>query len=393
MKEYKYLYRKMLDRNVIRAAYKKLRKGKTKRNEIKYIDAHLEQEVEKMREMILNTRPCNVEHPEKAFRPPEHQPKIIHEHGKDRIIYMPDIYEQWLHHIIVQILEPIVRATAYPYSCGSFPNRGAHYGKERLVKWIHSEKNLRYFAKLDIRHFYNNIRHDVLKRELEIRIKDEWFIHIIMLCLSSFDKGVPLGFYISQWLANYFLEPLDKAIMENHKVYMRYMDDMVIFGGNKKELHKEVEKIKMLLGQRFRLRLKDNYQVSKFIYKGKGRCLDYMGFKFYREKTTMRKSIMISAVRLARKLYKAKASGRGYYYLWIYAMISYMGWFSNTDTYACYWHNIKPMVDIGKLKTIISRRDRHESMEKRTLQQTTVGASADIDRTVHAAQKHPSGTP
>ncbi len=324
----------MLDRNVIRAAYKKLRKGKTKRNEIKYIDAHLEQEVEKMRETILNTRPCNVEHPEKAFHPPEHQPKIIREHGKDRIIYMPDIYEQWLHHIIIQILEPIVRATAYPYSCGSFPNRGAHYGKERLVKWIHSEKNLRYFAKLDIRHFYNSIRHDVLKRELEIRIKDEWFIHIIMLCLSSFDKGVPLGFYVSQWLANYFLEPLDKVIIENQKVYMRYMDDMVIFGGNKKELHKEVEKIKMLLGQRFRLRLKDNYQVSKFIYKGKGRCLDYMGFKFYREKTTMRKSIMISAVRLARKLYKAKASGRGYYYLWIYAMISYMGWFSNTDTYA-----------------------------------------------------------
>lgn len=34
VKQYKYLYRKMLDENIIRKAYKKLRKGKTKRKEI-----------------------------------------------------------------------------------------------------------------------------------------------------------------------------------------------------------------------------------------------------------------------------------------------------------------------------------------------------------------------
>ena len=37
-KEYKYLYREMLKEDVIRKAYKKLRKGKTKRKEIQYID-------------------------------------------------------------------------------------------------------------------------------------------------------------------------------------------------------------------------------------------------------------------------------------------------------------------------------------------------------------------
>ena len=30
VKQYKYLYRRMLDENIIRKAYKKLRKGKTK---------------------------------------------------------------------------------------------------------------------------------------------------------------------------------------------------------------------------------------------------------------------------------------------------------------------------------------------------------------------------
>lgn len=45
VKQYKYLYRRMLDENIIRKAYKKLRKGKTKRKEIQQIDADLDNEV------------------------------------------------------------------------------------------------------------------------------------------------------------------------------------------------------------------------------------------------------------------------------------------------------------------------------------------------------------
>lgn len=176
-KQYKYLYRRMLDENVIRKAYKKLRKGKTKRKEIKIIDANLDAEVAAMRRMIENTKPpgVEVEHPELTYKPCKRTPKIIHEHGKTRKIYMPEIHEQWLHHIIVLILEPIITATAYPYSCGSFPKRGAHYGKKQILRWIKSGKGIRNFAKIDIRHFYDSIRLPILMRELRIRIKDEWF--------------------------------------------------------------------------------------------------------------------------------------------------------------------------------------------------------------------------
>ena len=53
----------MLEDKTIREAYKKLRKNKTKRKEIIYIDAHLDEEVEKMRLMILNTKPEEVKVP------------------------------------------------------------------------------------------------------------------------------------------------------------------------------------------------------------------------------------------------------------------------------------------------------------------------------------------
>lgn len=91
-----------------------------------------------------------------------------------------------------------------------------------------------------------------------------------------------------------------------------------------------------------------------------------MGFVFFRCKTVIRKSIMLSASRLAKKMNKNKQKLRGYFHRHISAMISYMGWFSCTDTYHCYEEEIKPYVNIGNLKRIISklqRRQNHESME------------------------------
>lgn len=383
MKEYKYLYQRMLDEDIIRKAYKKLRKGKTKRREIQQIDANLDAEVAKMREMIRNTRPGEVEHPELAYKPHKRTPKVIKEHGKERRIYMPEIHEQWLHHIIVLILEPIIVATAYPYSCGSFPKRGAHYGKKKIKSWMSDIKGTKYYAKLDIRHFYENIRIDVLMRELSIRIKDSWFLYIIELCLKGFKKGIPLGFYISQWLANYILEPLDKFITKTFQKYERYMDDMVIFSGNKKKLHEVIVEIAKMLGRRFRLKLKNNYQVVRFIYErpGKkiGRPLDFMGFLFFRDRITIRKKIMLSATRMATYLAKRKEQGKKWYLRKVESMVSYVGWFTCTDTYQAYLDRIKPCVDIGKLKKIISRirrKQNHESMVTGIVCREAGGAAA-----------------
>ena len=326
-----------------------------------------------MRRMIENTKPPDVpvRHPELAYKPRNRKPKIIVEKGKRRKIYMPEIHEQWLHHIIVYILEPIIKATAYPYSCGSFPKRGAHYGKKQIERWIRSGEGIRNFAKLDIRHFYDSIQHSILFRELRVRIKDEWFLYIIKLCLAGFKKGVPLGFYISQWLANYLLEPLDRFITETLglKKMMRYMDDISIFDGAKRKLHRAVAAIRIFLGRRFRLKLKRNFQVCKFDYTPKGRRrigrpLDYMGFLFFREKTLIRKSILLAATRLARALHRAREAGRGYFETHVKAMLSYMGWFDCSDTYSAYEKHIKPYVKIGRLKKIISKLDRRANRDE-----------------------------
>lgn len=388
-KQYKYLYRRMLEEETIRKAYKNLRKGKTKRKEIQAIDADFDNEVAAMRLMIENTKPPGVavERPELAFKPRKHTPKIIEEHGKRRKIYMPEIHEQWLHHIIVLVLEPIIMATAYPFSCGSFPKRGGHYGKRQLLRWFSKGKGLRNFAKIDIRHFYDSVRLNILLRELRIRIKDEWFLYFIQLCLQEFKKGIPLGFYISQWLANYLLEPLDHFITKvlGFDKYERYMDDMTIFDDNKKKLHQAIVEIRKFIGRRFRLKLKNTYQVCKFHFvkrngKAIGRPLDFMGFLFFRDRTTIRRRVMLAATRLAKKMHKAREAGRGYFTKHIKAMLSYMGWFTHTDSYDCYTEYIKPfLIRLSRLKAIISKLDRrqnHEAVDRGKKRSPAGGAAA-----------------
>ena len=214
-------------------------------------------------------------------------------------------------------------------------------------------------------------------RELRIRIKDELFLYIVELCLQGFKKGIPLGFYISQWLANYLLEPLDRFITDKLGIpnLIRYMDDIVLGHDNKKKLHQAIVEIKKFIGRRFRLKLKRNYQVFKFNYQKKngkvvGRVIDFMGFLFFRNRTTMRKAIMLSATRLASKLHAAKEAGRGYFKKHLEAMLSYMGWFSCTDTYDAYQDYIKPYIKVRQLKKIISkltrRANRNEAVDTGT---------------------------
>ena len=363
---YKYLHRRCCDREVIVKAWMKLRKGKTQRKEVIKIEADFEYYVDKMQRMIMETRPGGD--PELQFWPEKHKPRTVFEHGKEREIFCPTIWEQWVHHIVIQVLSPIVMRYAYRYSCGSMPGRGGVYGKRYLERL--ASRGFKYFAKLDIRHFFKSVRQDVVIRMLEELICDEWFIYLIRRIFWQFPKSLPLGFYPSQWLANFVLWHLDRRIVASlpeGSGYLRYVDDLVITGNNKRLLHRVVEIIKQELGK-IRLRLKDNYQIARFIYRRKdgtliGRAIDYMGFVFLRRKTILRKKIMIRATRFAGKLSRTKKIARRQ----ALSMMSRLGWFKHTDTSIVWATYIEPRVNVKQLKAIIRRRTagHEDTMDKR----------------------------
>lgn len=211
---------------------------------------------------------------------------------------------------------------------------------------------------MDIHHFFDSVPHSILKEKLAKYIKDEQMLNLLFEIIDVTDSGIPLGFYTSQWFSNWYLQELDHYIKEylHAAHYIRYMDDMVIFGANKKVLHRMRKEIDEFLGCRFGLELKGNWQVFLFDWRGRGRDLDFMGFRFYRNRTLLRRTIMYKASRKALKISKKEHPT-------IYdvrQMLSYLGWLDCTDTYKMYEKWIKPHVNFQKIKRYSSKYSRFD---------------------------------
>lgn len=294
------------------------------------------------------------------FESADHTPIHIYDgiSRKERKIIVPTMEELIVQHCVVNALKPMFYRGMYEHSYASLPDRGAHKGKKIIEKWIaHDSKNVKYVLKMDIHHFFDSIPHDILKAMLSKKIRDEKMLNLLFKIIDVTDIGIPLGFYTSQWFSNWYLQGLDHYIKEQLGAvhYIRYMDDMVIFGSNKKVLHRMRQAVDDYLHKELGLELKGNWQVFRFSYgKNQGRDLDFMGFRFFRNRTVLRKSIMFKATRKAKRIsvkerptiYDARQ------------MMSYLGWIKCTDTYTMYLFWIKPYVNFQKMKRKISRYDK-----------------------------------
>ena len=361
---YKYLWRKCLEPEIIAEAWLNARKGKARRSEVDYIERNFEACVSRMREMIFNTRPDGD--PDKAFYPVKHRPKHRFEFGKIRKTYCPTMWEQWVHHIVVLVLKPILLKTSYNYSCGSVPNKGSSYGKREIERAIR-KRGFKYYAKLDVRHFFHHVGIGFVIKELKLLIDDEWLFFLIRRIFFYFPNSLPLGFYPSQWFCNYILCRVDWLIKKRRPIcYVRYVDDFVICHNNKKWLHTLIRYIKQYIGRKLRLKLKENWQVVRFDYHSInrgiiGRPLDFMGFVFYRNRTIIRRSTYYRTCRFAKKLatYQTIALRQAQ------SMISRMGPFKTTDTIEAWRLYIQPYISITSLKSIIRKYQRRYINENR----------------------------
>ena len=141
---------------------------------------------------------------------------------------------------------------------------------------------------MDISKFYPSIDNEILKQMLRRKIKDEDCLYLIDSIIDS-NAGLPIGNYTSQWFSNFFLQGLDHYIKEKLgvKYYVRYVDDLILLGGNKKKLHATRKAISEYLNN-IGLRLKDDWQV----FKVNNRAIDFLGFRFFRKKTILLSKVL-----------------------------------------------------------------------------------------------------
>lgn len=391
MKSYNGLFDKMLSEQSMRKAFLDASKGKRKRRDVYRVLRNLDDktlpdgkvkrgEITKLRNILADEK-LVLHH---------HEPCRINEAAcqKERDIIKPYFkYEQVVHHLLVNQLKPIIMHGFYEFSCGSIPERGCHFGKRHIERWLQSypEGQIVYVLKMDIHHFFESVDHDILKKMLSEVIRDKKFLRLLFKVIDHHDKGLPLGYYTSQWLANFYLKRFDHYVKEVLQAdhYMRYMDDMIITDTDPARLHAIRVGVAEYLGVNLHLELKSNWQVfplAEHPQDKSGRALDFMGFKFYRNCTTLRKSILFRARRKANRIAAKYRKKLPVTWKDATAMVSYMGWFIYTRTYKYFRRYIKTKVCISTMRWIVSKHSRKEQKKHDRLENRQRNAGRETRR-------------
>ena len=214
----------------------------------------------------------------------------------------------------MNVLEPYFVETFIRDTFSCIKGRGIHDGVKRLKTALINQKNTNYCLKLDVKKFFPSIDNSVLKQLVRRKFKDARLLFLLDEIIDS-APGVPIGNYLSQYLANFYLSYFDHWMKETKQVkyYFRYCDDMVVLSGSKEYLHQLRIDIQEYLSKNLNLKLKENWQV----FPVKSRGIDFLGYVFYHDHIRLRKRIKQS---FARKILQAKGKRR------IEIIGSYKGW-------------------------------------------------------------------
>lgn len=315
--------------------------------------------------------------------------KIINEstNKKQREICPPSIENHIIHHLVIQELQPMFEKGMYDFCVASVPNRGTSYGVRYIKKWLnkYTKNNKKcYILKLDIHHFFASIDRYVLFEKLSKQIKDIKFLKLISKIIwhdnkevkskkiltpkqsEENSKGIPIGFYTSQWFANFYLQDFDYFVKQQLHIphYMRYMDDMILISDNKQQLHRALKAIIFYLRNKLGLELNKNWQLFRYSYRTrygreKGRALDFIGYVFHYNRICVRKGILKSMRRKANKIYKNMKNNRKINWYESSQMISYAGRVKRTNTFLYFHKYILSKVSIKQLRNVISNHSKY----------------------------------
>lgn len=152
---------------------------------------------------------------------------------KPRRIFAPAFRDLVVQHAIYRVISTIFEAGFIDQSFACRIGYGTHKAADYAQAALQQIPRDSYTLKLDIRKFFYRISRDILRTQVERKVKDARFVDL-MMCFADHGEpeGIPIGNLLSQLYALIYLNPLDHYIKRELgiKHYCRYVDDFVLFG-------------------------------------------------------------------------------------------------------------------------------------------------------------------
>lgn len=285
----------------LKVAFKKAKQGKSFYQSVKDFEQDIDGNINKLHDDLLSHR----------YRTSEYRKEIINDAGKERLIsklpFYPDRIVHWA--IMLQLDKAFMNRFTTDTNA-AISGRGTHTALNLVRNALKNDpENTKYCLKIDVRKYFPHINHAVLKQMICKLVNDFDLRMLIYEIIDSEPEGVPIGNYLSQYLANLYLSYFDFWVHTDLGVkhYSRYMDDMVFFASDRYTLVKVFREVQWYLMRNLYLEIKDNWQI----FSTKDRYIDFIGYKIKSNIILLRKSSWLKLQQSCRKIYR-KSIRRGY---------------------------------------------------------------------------------
>jgi RNA-directed DNA polymerase len=276
------LLEKILDRNNLNLAYKRVKENKGSHGvdgmSTDELLQFLKQNGAQIKQSIL----------EGTYRPkPVRRVEIPKPDGKVRLLGIPTVLDRLIQQAIAQILSPIFEEKFSDSSYGFRPGRNAKQAIAKCKQYI--EEGYTWTVDIDIANYFDTVNHDKLIRLVWQTVKDGRVISLIRKYLKSgvmisgvvigTQEGTPQGGNLSPLLANIMLNELDRELEARGIKFCRYADDINIYVKSQKAADRVMGSITRFIEDKLRLKVSKEKSAVDRPWK-----LKFLGFSFYRKK-------------------------------------------------------------------------------------------------------------
>ena len=213
--------------------------------------------------------------------------EIINYKGKRRLVSILNIKDKFISKLLLEVLEKYIAPNFSENSFAYQKGKGTTQAILKIKKLVEEGKEI--VGKIDIKDYFDTINHEkLLKMMQDVKIERRVIelINKFIKCkvdyqYSTYTKtqGIIQGSPLSAILSNIYLDSFDKELDKLNIKYIRYCDDINIFGKDKKEVYNTIKFIEKRLKEQYLLNINHNKtEITNVFY------TKFLGYKLIKNK-------------------------------------------------------------------------------------------------------------